>query len=155
MSARDEGELAGALDEIAGLWPDLPARLIARQLGVKPRVVSGLVMRARRNGDPRFPHRPNPAPKPPPKVRVAKPVDETVGNRKPPPVPPRSLTFDRLRPGLCRWPLNDAPRGETHLFLYCGAPATGAYCTTHAHMAHPRASPSASSLSPRAPSPLR
>ena len=116
---RDQAELANLLDAIAEQWLDLSQREIARKLGFKPGVVSALVARARRHGDRRLPSRPNPAPKPkpPPKVRVVRPV-----NARSPPEPPRSVTFDRLRPGLCRWPLNDAPRGETHLFLYCGAP---------------------------------
>jgi GcrA cell cycle regulator len=31
--------------------------------------------------------------------------------------------------GECRWPVNDADRGELHLF--CGAPADGSWCECH------------------------
>ena len=61
-------------------------------------------MRARRNGDSRFPSRPNPAPK----VRRLKPVDETVGNARPlrpAPAPSRPAT------GLARSGPSGARRG--------------------------------------------
>jgi hypothetical protein len=125
---RDRAELANLVDVIAEQWPDLSQREIARKLGFKPGVVSGLVARARRNGDRRFPSRPDPAPK----VRVIKPVGEAVGNRKPPPPPltpsnPR-LLID-LGPRDCKWPISE--RDGRHLF--CGQPqaANRPYCPVH------------------------
>lgn len=35
----------------------------------------------------------------------------------------------RLCAKQCKWPVNDAAVGETHLF--CSAPAEGSYCETH------------------------
>jgi hypothetical protein len=52
---------ANLLDAIAALWLSKSQTEIARQIGLSTGVVSGLAMRARRNGDPRFPSRPNPA----------------------------------------------------------------------------------------------
>lgn len=34
--------------------------------------------------------------------------------------------------GMCRWPVNDAAKGEPHLF--CGAPSDGSYCPYHRRM---------------------
>ena len=48
---RSEAELAGVLDAIAARWRVSSQREIARQLGLERGAVSGLVMRARRNGD--------------------------------------------------------------------------------------------------------
>ena len=36
----------------------------------------------------------------------------------------------------CRWPVNDAPYGEMHLF--CGVPADGSYCEAHGSRARHR-----------------
>jgi hypothetical protein len=63
---------------------------------------------------------PKPAPKPAPEpvMRPAKPQMATVG---------RSLMM--LQRGQCKWPVNDAAKGEEHLF--CGMPAHGSYCKHH------------------------
>ena len=127
---RSETELASVVNSIAALWPTLSQRQIARELGVRPGVVSGLVGRARRNGDERFPRRPNPNPRP----RKLKPADERVGNGKhanevaaatfdlyglvaPPLEPCGPLTLVELRAGACKWPLNSPPKGGEFLFL--------------------------------------
>ena len=101
---RTEVELANVVDAIAALWPDHSQREIARKLDLKPGVVSGLIMRARKNSDARFPHRPDPAPKvkPPPKVRKFKPAAVAIGNA-PPPQKPRLLVD--LGWQDCRWPV--------------------------------------------------
>jgi hypothetical protein len=121
---RDQAELANLLSEIARLWPDHSQRSIARKLGFKPGVVSGLVARARRNGDAaRFPARPNPTPKPPPKVRLVKPVDKTAakptGSNKEPVTRPKPQLLIDLDWQGCRWPTGAAADGR-HTF--CGAP---------------------------------
>jgi GcrA cell cycle regulator len=42
----------------------------------------------------------------------------------------RSIPLADLKPGECKWPVNDAPNGEQHLF--CGNPSdTGVYCRPH------------------------
>lgn len=37
-----------------------------------------------------------------------------------------------LSPGQCRWPVNDAPCGETHLFCAARAVTGSTYCAAHA-----------------------
>jgi hypothetical protein len=97
--------------------------------------------------DDRFRSRPT-APKPPPKARRVKPIDETVGNRKPlpapPPEPPEPVPFLLLRPDRCKFPLNSPERGRLHAeMLCCGAPVvrSGAnYCRQHAEITRSSAS---------------
>jgi GcrA cell cycle regulator len=95
----------------------------ARRLKLEPRAPRQPVRRkARRqaNGVPK-PPMPPPRPRPPP---------------PPPPLVPRmrKLTFFRLKPGHCRWPLGDwfAP---ARLFCAADKDATEIYCPFHRRMA--------------------
>ena len=134
---RDEAERALVLDQIAALWLGQSQRQIARKLSLNAGTVSGLIMRARRRGDARFPARPDPTPrvKPPPKPRPLKPRDETAGNVR----PPKPIPFLLLRPGMCKFPLNSPERGAVGATMVCcGAPIGrpgAAYCATCAEKA--------------------
>ena len=151
--SRDETGLAAVLDLIATLWLGHSQRQIARKLNLKPGVISGLVMRSRRRGDHRFPPRPDPTPrvKPPLKVRKPKPVNEATGNARPlrPTQLPKPVTFLRLQPGMCKFPVNSPECGSVGTtMLCCGAPIArpGAnYCGRHSEIARARVSPSAGS----------
>ncbi len=44
----------------------------------------------------------------------------------------RSVPLLDLNRGECKWPVNDAAIGELHLF--CGNPADGSYCRSHARL---------------------
>lgn len=46
----------------------------------------------------------------------------------------KSVPLMALNRGVCKWPVNDAPRGVEHLF--CGLPADGPYCAHHAGYAY-------------------
>ena len=107
---RDEAERALVLDQIAALWLGQSQRQIARKLSLNAGTVSGLIMRARRRGDARFPARPDPTPrvKPPPRPRPLKPRDETAGNVR----PPKPIPFLLLRPGMCKFPLSRPAGGS-------------------------------------------
>lgn len=106
--ARSESERADLLDEIAGLWLGLSQRDIARKFDLKAGVISGIVMRARRRGDERFPSRLNPAPKVrPARIRKLKQIAAA-------PVPSLGrigapVQFLLAVPGMCKFPLN-SPR---------------------------------------------
>ena len=127
---RDEAERALVLDQIAALWLGQSQRQIARKLSLNAGTVSGLIMRARRRGDARFPARPDPTPrvKPPPRPRPLKPRDETAGNVR----PPKPIPFLLLRLGMCKFPVNAPERGSVGTtMLCCGAPVTrlgASYC---------------------------
>ena len=123
--ARSAAELADVVNSIAALWPTFSQREIARKLGVRPGVVSGLVGRARRNGDERFPRRPKPSPKrkAPPKPRKLKPIGEHIGNARPlrpPPVLAGPIPFLQLRSGMCKFPLNSPEHGSVSA-AWCAA----------------------------------
>jgi len=125
------------IDAVATLWAEnRPLSEIAEAVGVSRSVVAGAIHRARRNGDRRFPSRPNPTPKPSAskdrKVKPSAPVAEA--SVKP-------VRFVDLRPGRCHWPINDAPRGQTNLFLFCGASVATrgeSYCPRHAELTRAR-----------------
>ena len=120
------------LNEIAALWgARLPASKIARQLGMTKGTVCGLVHRARQQGDPRFPQRPQVfAPRPRREKPVPKPVHDLLS------VPPRAgfgkVRLMDLRPNDCRFPVEAlGPRGE---YFFCGKPKdprSEAYCGQH------------------------
>jgi hypothetical protein len=72
-----------SLDALAKLWATGKTLTeIERATGISGGAVAGHIARARKAGDPRS--QPTP-PKPTPKLRRVKPVDEVVGNRMPPP----------------------------------------------------------------------
>jgi hypothetical protein len=129
------------IDAVATLWAgNRSLSEIAEAVGVSRSQIAGAVWRARKAGDTRFAPRPSaPKPKPTVKARDIKPVAEAL------PASPAKHTepvrFVDLRPGRCRWPINDAPRGEMHLLLYCGQPVAtrgGNYCSRHAALTHAR-----------------
>jgi hypothetical protein len=108
--ARSESDLRRTLDAIARLWRDHSQLEIAYRLGVRPGTVSGLIARARRNGDGRFPGRSNAGlrPKAPPKRRrVVKPV-KVVDNILPLRPASRPRLLIDLEQGECRWAGGDA-----------------------------------------------
>lgn len=79
-----------------------------------------------------------------PKVLVVAPKPH-VSKPKPAPVkvlPPRFIPLMELKRGECKWPVNDAARGETHLF--CGNPAEldKPYCRIHAPLGLGKGTPS-------------
>jgi hypothetical protein len=142
------------LDGIAALWLTEPQTEIARQIGLSTGAVCGLVMRARRNGDPRFPSRPNPArsrrtkPKAPPRLGKVRPSAIVEPEPQPEPKDELPVPFARLRAGQCKFVVNDARRASG--FLFCAQPATrGNYCEIHA--AQTRVSGSASPRPPFRP----
>jgi hypothetical protein len=140
---RGEAELASVLDAIAGRWRVCSQREIARKLGLELGAVSGLVMRARRNGDKRFPRRPNPVPKPkakPPRRRERPPPEPS---KPPEPSEPRLLVDLGWKD--CRWPVGATADGR-HLFCGRLAVGRGPYCQRHCEKA-----PSSSSTSPHVP----
>ena len=155
---REPQDLDRLQDQLAARWAKGQSlRQIGAALGLTPGAVIGLIARARKAGDSRFGPRVT-APKPRPRVRQLKPASEAVGNRRPlppPPAPPEPVPFLLLRPERCKFPLNSPERGRLYAeMLCCGAPIvrSGAnYCAIHTERS--RASSSAFSLSPRAPSP--
>ena len=48
----------------------------------------------------------------------------------------RNVPMMELQAGACKWPVNDAAKGEQHLF--CGLPADGSYCEQHRKRAYYR-----------------
>ena len=117
-----------SLDDIgmlAALWlrePQLSMSEIGARLGVSRGVIAGRTDRARRLGDARFSPRPSePKVMPAPRVRPVTPVDERIGNARPL-APPRPATFDRLARGQCKFAVNNAARGQPHLF--CAKPVS-------------------------------
>lgn len=82
-----------------------------------------------------------PADRKPRPERKARPVAR-VAVASPPPLVPvvapipvegkkhvAGLPMLKLKPGMCKWPVNDAAPGEFHLF--CASPAEGPYCECH------------------------
>ena len=125
------------LDEIAALWTQkLPASKIASQLGMSKGTVCGLIFRARRDGDLRFPQRPQlfaPRPRREKPVQVAFVPDLSHLVK----APPRRERFGAvllmdLRPNECRYPTKTLERrGE---YFFCGRPKdpkSEAYCEEH------------------------
>ena len=157
---REQQDLDRLLDRLAERWAAGQSTMqIGARLGLTKGAVIGIVARARKHGDDRFRPRLTP-PKPKPKVRRLKPVDKVVGNSRalpPPPEPPRPVPFLLLRPGQCHFPLNSPERGRLAAeMLCCGVSVVrsgASYCSRHDVLSRSRASSSASSLSPRAPSP--
>ena len=96
---REQQDLDRLRDKLAKGWAaGLSAGQIGARLGLTKGAVIGLVNRARTHGDDRFrPRLADPRPKPKPKVRRLKPVDEAVGNSRalpPEPLePPRPVPF--------------------------------------------------------------
>lgn len=43
--------------------------------------------------------------------------------------PAARIPLDMLKRGMCKFPVNDAAKGETHLF--CGSPGEGSWCGFH------------------------
>lgn len=123
------------LNEIAALWEaDLPASKIASRLGMTKGTVCGLIHRARRDGDLRFPLRPQPFAS---RLRKKTPVRRFISDlSRLAKVPPRSkfgeVPLMGLRPNDCRYPTETLEhRGE---YLFCGAPMdpkSEAYCEVH------------------------
>lgn len=79
-----------------------------------------------------------PRPAPRPRIKVVSPsilFEHAPSKPLPEPafVPGERLTVGRpihmLGHGECRWAVNDADKGELHLF--CGAPADGSWCECH------------------------
>jgi hypothetical protein len=118
------------LDRMAELWADnKPLSGIADELGVSRSLVAGHVSRARSRGDDRFKPRP-PTLKPRPAPR---PAPTTVRLERGP------LPLWDLRPGQCRFPVNDPPRGGKFLFCAESVSQAGAnYCTSHAQLVNRR-----------------
>ena len=113
------------LDALAELWlqePQLSMSEIGARLGVSRGVVAGAIDRARRLGDTRLkPRPPKPKAAPAPRVRSVKTSHEVIGNA-PPPARARPATFDRLARGQCKFAVNNAARGQPHLF--CAKPVS-------------------------------
>ena len=137
-------------DQLAELWA-AGATLsdIGLKLGGSRSLVAGRIARARARGDLRFALRP-PRPKRergPSKLLIVKPVGPAAFVER------KGKPLAALKPGQCHYPLNDPERGSE--FLFCADPIakSGAnYCSRHTEIAV-RASASAFSPSPRAPSP--
>ena len=141
-------------DQLAELWA-AGATLsdVGLKLGGSRSLVAGRIAKARARGDLRFALRP-PTPK---KKRAPKPLIVKPAVVKP--VGPAAFVERKgkplaaLKPGQCRYPLNDPERGGE--FLFCAEPIakSGAnYCSRHTEITL-RVSASAFSPSPRAPSP--
>jgi hypothetical protein len=117
-----------SLDAIAELWrqPELSLSTIGDQLGLSRSVIAGMINRARRAGDDRFPARPKPIVAP-----IVAPEPAAVAS----PLSVRPVPFAQLRFGRCRWPVNSPERGG--VFLCCSAPVAklrGNYCEAHARL---------------------
>ena len=69
-----------------------------------------------------------PGAKPSRRSALARPASEPL--IIPPAIECRTVPMLDLGANECRWPVNDAARGELHLF--CGNPASGPYCPGHA-----------------------
>src|ERR1700722_3929593 len=115
------------LDDLAQLWAaqeSLSMSEIGDRLGISRSVIAGMIDRARRAGDPRFPARPRP---------VVAPIAPSVASEPtvvaPLPQPKNLLLVDMPWNG-CRWPTGVALDGR-HLF--CGLPQAqrGPYCQRH------------------------
>ena len=124
-------------DQLAELWAaGATMSDIGLKLGGSRSLVAGRIARARARGDLRFALRPaTPKKERGPKLLIVKPaVAKPVGpaafaERKGKPL----VT---LKPGQCRYPLNDPERGGK--FLFCGEPIakSGAnYCSRHTEIA--------------------
>ena len=109
------------LDEIAVLWTQkLPASKIASQLGMSKGTVCGLIFRARRDGDLRFPQRPPPfAPRPRREkpVQVAFVPDLSHLVKAPPRARFGAVPLMDLRPNECRYPTKTLERRGEYFLL--------------------------------------
>ena len=111
---------------------------IANVLGLSRRYVSSRVYRVKELAEIGFTGRKTPTRKTEPKRRVL-PVSPSIFNDAPAPVayspvytPERAtvgIPMMLLGSCMCKWPVNDAAKGELHLF--CGAAADGPYCAEH------------------------
>ena len=112
---------------------------IATGMGISRRAVSGRVYRVKMLADIGFRGKPGPKKTEAPKRKVL-PVSPSIFNETPEPVAYSPVyTPERATVGvpmmllgtcMCKWPVNDAAKGELHLF--CGAAADGPYCEEHA-----------------------
>jgi GcrA cell cycle regulator len=103
--------------------------------------------RTRRAGTPPRPRRERPA-KPPRSVtralkpKPALPVPPPPLPRPTPPVEdpmrvePGTVTLLALKPGMCKWPVNDPPRFGEYLFCGVSQVAERVYCEHHARIAY-------------------
>lgn len=108
-------------------------------MGISRRMVAGRVYRCKMLADIGFSGRPGPKVEDKPKRKVL-PVSPSIFNETPAPVAySPAYTPERATVGvpmmllgtcMCKWPVNDAAKGELHLF--CAAAADGPYCEEHA-----------------------
>ncbi len=140
-------------DQLAALWrAGATQAAIARELRTSCNVIAGVVARARKRDDARFPLRaasPKGGRKPKPAPLVCKPAASTTSSRelsaKPAAVPPPAVPPPALKPqpaGLplwcleprdCRYAVNSPEKGGDE-YLFCGEPAIPGrpYCSKHA-----------------------
>ena len=187
MFSRDEqAAMVASIDDLlAEYWGSgQPLSAAAEALGFTRSAVAGRISRARKRGDERFPKRafgprkriPKPAaarPRQKPKPIVAAASPTRLRNLPPavsspgaavhlpeaPPLCEGGLLLVELRPGQCKFAVNDSTGlSEPHRFCSAAAARSGASCCSRheAMMKGSRFSPSPSSSSPfRAPAPRR
>lgn len=130
---------AGRVEAIrAAYTPGASLKLLGQRLGTSRNAIAGVYHRARgeladcplmtpgevreasrrRKAEPRKPE-PKPVSRALPAPRVQS--DESHGAGRP---------LMMLAARQCKWPVNEAERGQEHLF--CGLPAEGSYCAHHA-----------------------
>lgn len=155
-----------ATDMLTTLWADGKSaseisRALWGRLGADftRNAVIGKVHRLRLPGRRRAPRKAVPRKEPTramralPAARVARPQLPPKPRTKPAPIAPRpipteapkpmNLTLMHLTERNCKWPVNDPPRGEPHLF--CGAPKEAGkqpYCPHHTARAWGAGTPS-------------
>ncbi len=138
-------------DQLVALWSAGATQdVIAREFRTTRNVLAGVVARARKSGDARFPLRaalPRGGRKPKPAASICKPVvaPSRESSAKPAPVSPPAgpppepksqsagLPLWQLESRDCRFALNSPEKGVGE-YLFCGAPAVPGrpYCGRHA-----------------------
>lgn len=102
------------------LWPRMSATQISEVFGISRNAIIGKVWRLKLkavNKTATVERKPRPKPAWVPKQKTGPKPPQPTADLDIPPADFLALSFDQLRPGICRYPRGDGP------FFYCGQPA--------------------------------